>query len=141
MTVTVKRVYEAPSPHDGVRVLVDRLWPRGLKKEQAGLDAWMKEIAPSDGLRRWFHAHPVQWEKFREKYVGELSTGAARAELEKLYRLLEQHPRLTLLFASKNLERNNATVLKQLVDGGRKPPKSTGPARVAAGRKRGARKR
>ena len=141
MTVVLKRVYEEPSPQDGARVLVDRLWPRGLKKEEVALHAWMREVAPSDQLRRWFHAHPLQWEKFREKYLGELSSEAARAALEKLYRLREEHPRLTLLFTSKSLERNNATVLKQLIDGERKPPKGTGPAPAAGGRRRAARKR
>ncbi len=132
MTVALKRVYADPSPRDGARVLVDRLWPRGLKKSDVALDAWLKDLAPSDELRKWFHAHPQQWSKFREKYLKELTTEAAHAALQQLYELRKQHRRLTLLFASKNEERNNAVVLKQLVDGDRKPPTGTGPIRALA---------
>jgi len=142
MTVQLKRVYDPPSPQDGARVLVDRLWPRGLTKEAAALDAWLKDVAPSDELRKWFHAHPVQWSKFREKYLAELTTGDAHIALQQLHDLARNRRGLTLLFASKNLERNNALVLKQLIDGERKPPTGTGPARaVAVGRTRAARRR
>ncbi|MGC2109105.1 MAG: DUF488 family protein [Candidatus Korobacteraceae bacterium] len=134
MTVAIKRVYEEPSPQDGLRVLVDRLWPRGLKKDDAALDAWLKDLAPSNELRKWYHAHPEQWSKFRERYLKELASETATTALEELYRLRSQRRRLTLLFASKNEERNNATVLKQLVDGERKPPTGTGPIRAASGR-------
>ena len=140
MTVLLKRVYAAPSPQDGVRVLVDRLWPRGLKKEDVALDAWLRELAPSNELRKWFHAHPQQWSKFCEKYLKELTCEAANAELEKLYELQKKHRRLTLLFASRNEEQNNALVLKQLLDGGRKPPTGTGPIRAAATRRQRAAK-
>jgi uncharacterized protein YeaO (DUF488 family) len=123
-------------------VLVDRLWPRGVKKEQAALVRWMKELAPSNELRQWFHAHPLQWEKFRKSYLKELSSETALAGLKDLHLLEAKHGRLTLLFSSKNEERNNAVVLKQLVDGERKPPTGTGPARaVAQGRARAARRR
>ena len=142
MTVRLKRVYDPPSLQDGARVLVDRLWPRGLTKEAAALDAWMKEISPSNELRKWFHAHPAQWSKFREKYLAELTTGEAHAALQQLHDLARKRRGLTLLFASKNLERNNATVLKELVDGVRKPPTGTGPARaVASGRARAVQRR
>jgi len=142
MTVHLKRVYDAPSLQDGARILVDRLWPRGLTKEAAALDDWMKEISPSHELRKWFHAHPVQWNKFREKYLAELTTGETHAALQQLHDLARKRRGLTLLFASKNLERNNATVLKELVDGDRKPPTGTGPARaVASGRARAAQRR
>ena len=142
MQVRLKRVYDPPSLQDGARVLVDRLWPRGLTKEAAALDAWMKEISPSNELRKWFHAHPAQWSKFREKYLAELTTGEAHAALQQLHDLARKRRGLTLLFASKNLERNNATVLKELVDGERKPPTGTGPARsVASGRARAAQRR
>ena len=132
MTVALKRVYAEASPHDGARVLVDRLWPRGLKKSDVALDAWLKDLAPSNELRKWYHAHPQQWSKFREKYLKELTSEAADAALQQLYDLQKKRRRLTLLFASKNEERNNATVLKQLVDGERKPPTGTGPIRTAA---------
>ncbi len=135
MTVALKRVYAEPSPHDGTRVLVDRLWPRGLKKSEAALDAWLKELAPSNELRRWFHARPQLWSKFREKYLKELTTEAANTALQQLYELQKQHRRLTLLFASRNEERNNALVLKQLIDGERKPPTGTGPIRAAASKR------
>ncbi|MFZ0912066.1 MAG: DUF488 family protein [Candidatus Korobacteraceae bacterium] len=132
MTVALKRVYAQPSPHDGTRVLVDRLWPRGLKKADAALDAWLRDLAPSNELRKWFHTHPQQWSKFRERYLKELTTEAANAALQQLYELQKKRRRLTLLFASKNEERNNALVLKQLIDGGRKPPTGTGPIRAVA---------
>lgn len=132
MAVALKRVYAERSPHDGTRVLVDRLWPRGLKKSDAALDAWLRDLAPSNELRKWFHAHPQQWSKFREKYLKELTTEAANTALQQLYELQKKRRRLTLLFASKNEERNNALVLKQLIDGERKPPTGTGPIRATA---------
>ena len=79
MKVRVKRVYDPPAAGDGARVLVDRLWPRGLTKSEAALDAWLKDVAPSNELRKWYHAHLSQWEKFRKKYLEELSTGAHQA--------------------------------------------------------------
>src|ERR1035441_8132008 len=85
MTVALNRVYAEPSPQDGARVLVDRLWPRGLKKSDAALDAWLKDLAPSNELRKWFHAHPPQWSKFREKYLKELTTEAANTALQQLH--------------------------------------------------------
>jgi len=142
MTVRIKRVYDAPSAHDGARVLVDRLWPRGLTKEAAALDVWLKEVAPSHELRKWYHAHPVQWSKFRERYLAELATDSAHAALEQLHDMARKRPGVTLLFASKSLEQNNAMVLKQLLDGARKPPKGTGPSGAAAtGRARAVRRR
>jgi len=142
MTVRIKRVYDAPSPSDGVRVLVDRLWPRGLTKEAAALDTWLKDVAPSHELRRWYHAHPAQWPKFRERYLAELSTESAHAAFHTLHELARRKPGVALLFASKSQEQNHALVLKQLLDGERKPPKGTGPSgAVAAGRARAARRR
>ena len=135
MAVNIKRVYLKPSPDDGARVLVDRLWPRGLTKEAAALDAWLKDLAPSNELRQWFHAHPQQKSKFRERYLKELSSEAAGHALEQLYEIRNQHSRLTLLFASKNENYNNATVLRELVDGERKPPTGTGPAHAAQGKR------
>ncbi len=140
MTIALKRVYAEPSPQDGARVLVDRLWPRGLTKDAAALDAWLKDLAPSDELRKWFHAHPQQRSKFREQYLRELSAPAAHDALQKLYELKDERRRLTLLFASKNEEYNNAVVLKQLVEGDRKPPTGTGPIRAVT-TKRAARRK
>lgn len=133
MTVAIKRVYAEPSPQDGARVLVDRLWPRGLNKDEAALEAWLKNLAPSNELRKWFHQHPLQWSKFREKYLQELSTETALQALRQLYALKKERKCLTLLFAAKDEKHNNAVVLKQLVEGGRKPPTGTGPLREAAG--------
>lgn len=128
MTVALKRVYDPPSATDGVRVLVDRLWPRGLTKERAAVDEWLRDLAPSDDLRRWYHTHPTQWAAFRSKYLKELSAPQAQTALEKIYQLAHKRKRLTLLFASKNEDQNNATVLKELLEGVRKPPTGTGPA-------------
>jgi uncharacterized protein YeaO (DUF488 family) len=135
MAIVLKRVYDPASADDGARVLVDRLWPRGLAKTAAALDAWLKDLAPSDDLGKWYHEHPQQWAKFRQNYLKELSGEAAGEALRQLYALRNQHSQLTLLFASKNIERNNAVVLKQLVDGERKPPTGTGPIRSAAGKR------
>lgn len=136
MPVSVKRVYEKPARADGARVLVDRLWPRGLTKTSAGLDAWLKNLAPSNELRQWFHARPEAWQAFRKKYLKELSLSAAAEDLDQLYRLANSRKRLTLVFASTNTERNNAVVLKELLDGMRKPPTGTGPAAAGAARQR-----
>ena len=134
MTIAVKRVYEAASPADGVRVLVDRLWPRGVKKEEAAVKVWLRDVAPSTELRKWFHANVDAWNMFRQRYLKEL-TGKKQTEgLEKLHQLAESEGKLTLLYASRNEERNNATVLKDLLDGVRKPPSKVGQG--AAGRER-----
>ena len=132
MTVAVKRVYEKPARVDGTRVLVDRLWPRGVSKDEAALDAWLRELAPSDELRQWFHARPEGWTSFRKRYLKELTRPEATAPLQQLYDFASQKKRLTLLFSSKNEERNNAIVLKDLLDGMRKPPTGTGPGAVRA---------
>jgi uncharacterized protein YeaO (DUF488 family) len=130
MAVAVKRVFEKPVRADGARVLVDRLWPRGIRKE--AVHTWLRDLAPSDELRRWFHAHPERWDMFRRRYIKELARPQAAEALEELYRLADTRSKVTLLFASRNLEHNNAIVLKQLLDGMRKPPTGTGPAAAAA---------
>lgn len=130
MSVSIKRVYLKPSPDDGARVLVDRLWPRGLTKEAAALDAWLRDLAPSNELREWFHAHPQQTSKFRQQYLKELSSEAAAQALQQLYEIRKEHSHLTLLFASKNEDYNNASVLRDLVDGEKKPPTGTGPVKA-----------
>jgi uncharacterized protein YeaO (DUF488 family) len=126
MAVAVKRVYEAASPPDGVRVLVDRLWPRGLKKEDAAVKFWLREVAPSNELRQWFHENPEGWRMFRKRYLKELVSDQGSAALEKLHHLAEGKRRVTLLYASRNEEHNNAIVLKELLEGMRKPPSSVG---------------
>jgi len=104
-----KRVYEEPEPDDGLRILVDRLWPRGLKKEAAKIDSWMKEIAPSDELRRWFAHKPERWPQFKKRYLQELS--GRKDALEDLRKLGKANKRITLLFGAKNQDQNNAVVL------------------------------
>jgi len=141
MPVVTKRVYESPSRVDGTRVLVDRLWPRGLTKTDAALDAWLKDLAPSNELRTWFHAHPDSWPLFRKRYLRELARPDAAEPLGELHRLAIGRKRLTLLFASRDEERNNAVVLKELLEGMRKPPTGTGPVAAGAVRlRRGARR-
>lgn len=117
-------------------MLVDRLWPRGLTKDAAALNAWLRDLAPSNELRKWYHARPEEWEAFRKRYLKELAAPAAEKDLQKLYELADQKKRLTLLYASKNESRNNATVLKELLDGMRKPPTGTGRGALRAGRSR-----
>src|SRR3954452_14967790 len=141
MAVMVKRVYEKPSVSDGVRSLVERLWPRGVSKTAAALDHWLRDLAPSDALRRWFHTHPAQWNMFRKRYFVELSEPAAAAALEQLYDVARRRKKLTLLYASQNQEHNNAVVLRDLLEGMRKPPSTSGPAAAAAQRQRAVRKR
>lgn len=136
MNVALKRAYDKPSAADGARVLVDRLWPRGIKKESARLDAWLKDLAPSNELRKWFHARPSMREQFRKRYLEELREPEANAALSELYELAGSRKKVTLVFASKNEEFNNAVVLKELLDGQRKPPNSTGPAAAASARVR-----
>ena len=138
--IMVKRVYEKPARRDGHRVLVDRLWPRGVSKSQAALDAWLRDLAPSDELRRWFHARPDHWIAFRKRYLKELALPQAAEPLAELYRLAGNRKNLTLLFASKNEQHNNAVVLKDLLEGMRKPPTGTGPGAVRAMRDRQAKR-
>lgn len=140
MAVVTKRVYEKPAKDDGARILVDRLWPRGLSKQTAAIDEWLRDLAPSNELRKWFHSHPAAWTGFRKQYLKELAADSAPAALQKLYEFAESNKQLTLLFASKDEEHNNAVVLKDLLNGVRKPPTGTGPAAAGAARSRQARR-
>ena len=140
MAVSVKRVYEPVSASDGVRVLVDRLWPRGLTKEDAALKFWLRDLAPSDELRKWFHANPESWRMFRKRYLKELNGEQASAAVDKLHRLAEGKRQITLLYASRDEEYNNATVLKELLEGMPKPPSSVGRGAVGRARIRKAKK-
>jgi uncharacterized protein YeaO (DUF488 family) len=115
--VSVKRVYAEQGPGDGKRVLVDRLWPRGLSKEKAHIDLWLKEIAPSNDLRRWFAHDPEKFTEFQRRYESELSSGLAHEKLQELRDLVTKE-RVTLLFAAKDTEHNNAVVLRELLIGG-----------------------
>jgi uncharacterized protein YeaO (DUF488 family) len=134
MPVMLKRVYERPSTRDGYRVLVDRLWPRGLSKDAAKVNLWLKEVAPSDELRHWFHERRTQWLAFRERYIEELAEPERLQAFEQLQGLTKTRKAVTLLFGSKDVEQNNAVVLKELLEGTKKPPRSTGGAAAAATR-------
>ena len=138
MPVAVKRVYESVARFDGARVLVDRLWPRGLRKTDVAMQEWLRDLAPSDTLRKWFHAQPEQWSVFRKRYLKELARPEAEQDLQKLYILAHKRKRLTLLYSSKNQKHNNAVVLKDLLDGMRKPPTGTGPGGIRTMRLRDA---
>jgi uncharacterized protein YeaO (DUF488 family) len=111
----VKRVYKPADESDGVRVLVDRLWPRGLSRESAQIDLWLKEIAPSNTLRRLFHGDPAGWEEFKTAYYAELREPAAQSAIQSLLERLSREP-VTLLFAARDETQNNAVALKKWLD-------------------------
>ena len=111
--IRIKRIYDPPSPDDGRRVLIDRLWPRGVARDEAKLDEWLKEVAPSDELRKWFGHDPARWEEFRSRYREEL---ASHGELLDRLRAEARKETVTLLFGAKDEEHNNAVVLKELLD-------------------------
>ncbi|MEA3586907.1 DUF488 family protein [Pseudidiomarina sp. 1APP75-27a] len=110
MSIELKRIYASASSADGYRVLVDRLWPRGISKDEAQLDDWIKDVAPSDELRQWFHDNSSEWAEFRKRYLVELKTH--REQLRSLAEKAEQK-RVTLLYAATDNEHNNAVVLKE----------------------------
>lgn len=112
MPIKTKRIYEPPSKEDGYRILVDRLWPRGLKKEDAHLDKWLKSIAPSSALRTWIHSDQGNWDKFELKYLDELKSSEGLPELKAL---LKEHHTVTFLYAAKDEQHNHALVLKNLI--------------------------
>lgn len=111
--VAIKRAYEAPAADDGYRVLVDRIWPRGVKRDEAKIDLWLRDVAPSTGLRKWFAHDPAKWPEFERRYRAELVSGDA---LEQLFAVLRQHRRATLVFAARDTAHNNAVVLQALCE-------------------------
>lgn len=111
MSMQIKRVYERPAPADGYRVLVDRLWPRGLSKERAAVDDWLREVAPSAVLRRWFGHEPARWAEFKQRYFQELVAEPAAAAVARL-RTLVARRRVTLLYATQDEVHNNAVALR-----------------------------
>ncbi|MFG2860162.1 DUF488 domain-containing protein [Streptomyces sioyaensis] len=113
----VRRVYEAPEPADGARVLVDRLWPRGLSKEDARLTEWCKDVAPSTELRRWYGHQEERFDRFAERYRAELAQEDARQALERLRALADAGP-LTLLTATKDVPSSHAAVLAEVLQEG-----------------------
>ena len=114
--IKLKRAYEPPAPDDGTRILIDRLWPRGVKKADAAIDEWMKDIAPSNGLRKWFGHDPARWQEFRRRYQSEI-----QQHPDQFGRLctLAQHGRITLVFSAHDEAHNDAVVLKDLLLGRR----------------------
>jgi len=113
MSLAIKRVYEPPAPEDGYRVLVDRLWPRGLKREDAALDLWAKDVGPSRELRQWFGHEPARWECFRHRYAAELDNAAE--QWRPLLAKAARH-RVTLLYGAHDEEHNNAVALKTYLE-------------------------
>lgn len=111
--IQMKRVYETPSPSDGKRILVDRLWPRGLTKEAAKVDLWLKEVAPSHELRRWFHSDPTQWAVFKQRYLSELRD--REDQLERLVAEVEEAP-VTFVYSSRDTLHNHAIILKEYLE-------------------------
>ena len=109
----IKRAYAPVEETDGYRILVDRLWPRGISKEKAQIDLWLKSVAPSNELRKWFGHDPDQFAEFSERYRTELTTSGA---LDELRAVLKEHPTATLLFAAHDEEHNNAVVLQHLLE-------------------------
>ncbi|MCG3118014.1 MAG: hypothetical protein ALAOOOJD_00147 [bacterium] len=116
MPIMLKRVYDPPEKSDGTRILADRLWPRGISKEKARVDAWLKEIAPSNELRQWFGHKPERWEEFQKRYRQELQRTERQEPLRHL-RALARQGTVTLLFAATDDERNNAVVLAKVMKG------------------------
>lgn len=114
MRIELKRVYEQPAAADGQRILVDRLWPRGVSKDKARVDHWLKEVGPSTALRQWFGHDPAKWTEFRARYRAELRGSAAFAELQARAR----QGRTTLVYAAKDEQHNNAVVLKEMLEHG-----------------------
>ena len=113
--IRIKRVYSEPSARDGVRILVDRVWPRGITKERARVVEWRKDLAPTTSLRTWFGHEPARWTEFRRRYRAELTRSGMRDELKKLARLSCKRT-ITLVYSAADEEHNQAVVLKELID-------------------------
>jgi uncharacterized protein YeaO (DUF488 family) len=113
VTIQLKRAYDQPSKSDGTRILVDRLWPRGVTKAKARIDLWPKEIAPSTELRKWFHREGADWKEFRRRYLTELKNH--RDEIELLRNKIRQGP-VTLVFSARDREQNHAVILMEILE-------------------------
>lgn len=112
MTIALKRAYATPARHDGQRILVDRLWPRGLTKARANIDLWLKDVTPSTELRQWFGHDPEKWAEFRKRYQAELRNNPALSELQAIARQRD----ITLLYAARDEMHNEAVILKQILE-------------------------
>ena len=111
--IRLKRVYERPSQDDGFRLLVERLWPRGRSKPDAQIDLWLKEIAPSPELRKWYQHDPARWDEFKQRYLAELKQNPVMADM---LHVLRDNKVVTFIFAAKDEERNSARVLKEFLE-------------------------
>jgi uncharacterized protein YeaO (DUF488 family) len=111
--IRVKRVYDSPEAGDGIRFLVERLWPRSMKKEELRMDGWLKEAAPSAELRRWFSHDPAKWDEFRRRYFAELE---GKSEVLQPLQEAARHGSVTLLYSARDTEHNNAVALKQYLE-------------------------
>jgi uncharacterized protein YeaO (DUF488 family) len=112
--IKIKRIYEAPSATDGFRILVDRVWPRGIRKEDAAIVEWAKDVAPSTGLRKWFNHEPERWVRFQGKYATELKNNPA---VKNLKDAIKGKKTITLLYSAKDEEHNQAVVLQKFLSG------------------------
>jgi len=115
MDIRLKRAYETPARSDGPRILVDRIWPRGVAKDDADIAHWLKGLAPSTELRKWFGHDPDKWREFQDRYLEELENGEAGEDLDAFKQLLAEHNRITLVFAAKDTEHNNAVALREFI--------------------------
>lgn len=111
-SIQIKRIYEPVEAKDGFRILIDRLWPRGIKKENAHIDGWIKSVAPSTELRKWFAHDPAKWESFKKKYKVELKKTSA---LDELIAYIKKNKKVTLLYAARDEQHNHAVVLQELL--------------------------
>ena len=114
LSVALKRAYDEPAPSDGTRVLVERLWPRGISKERARIDMWLKDVAPSTELRKWFNHDPQKFQEFRRRYEKELKADAAQKALAILHEIAK-HGQLTLVFAARDTDHSNAAILREIL--------------------------
>jgi uncharacterized protein YeaO (DUF488 family) len=115
--IKLKRAYEAASPSDGLRILVERLWPRGVSKKKAGIDLWLKALAPSTELRQWYNHDPAKWPRFRDRYWTELQD---QGDLLALLKYIAQDRPITFVYAASDEERNSAAALKEILERGKK---------------------
>ncbi len=115
--IRLKRAYDDAANSDGPRLLVDRIWPRGVSKEDANITHWLKELAPSTELRKWFDHDPEKWAEFQKRYLKELKS-IDNEDLKELKQCVSEHKRITLVFAAKDTEHNNAMALKTYINNG-----------------------
>ncbi|MGV8945157.1 MAG: DUF488 domain-containing protein [Lutibacter sp.] len=111
--ITIKRIYEKPQENDGYRILIDKLWPRGLSKEKVNIDLWLKEVAPSNELRKWFSHDPEKWNDFKNKYKLELSNNLENTK--RIKEIEKEKKTITLLYSAKDTAHNNAIVLREFL--------------------------